>query len=80
MSSSHADKIAGAPISWGVCEVELPVLHPHVGTMIETRAHVQRVLDGSSISLCLDTGHLLIGGTDPIALARHAPERIATST
>jgi inosose dehydratase len=53
------------------------VLHPHVGTMIETGADVQRVLDDSSISLCLDTGHLLIGGTDPVALARHAPERIA---
>ena len=53
------------------------VLHPHAGTMIETGADVQRVLDGSSISLCLDTGHLLIGGTDPVALARHAPQRIA---
>ena len=35
------------------------------------------VLDGSSIALCLDTGHLLIGGTDPAALARQAPDRIA---
>jgi inosose dehydratase len=38
---------------------------------------VQRVLDGSSIALCLDTGHLLIGGTDPADLARQVPERIA---
>jgi inosose dehydratase len=53
------------------------VLHPHVGTMIETGDEVQQVLDGSSISLCLDTGHLLIGGTDPVELARQAPERIA---
>ena len=53
------------------------VLHPHVGTMIENTAEVQRVLDGSSISLCLDTGHLLIGGTDPAELTRQAPERIA---
>lgn len=53
------------------------VLHPHVGTMIETGQEVQQVLDGSSISLCLDTGHLLIGGTDPAELARQAPERIA---
>ncbi len=45
--------------------------------MIETGDEVQRVLDGSSISLCLDTGHLLIGGTDPAELARQAPERIA---
>jgi len=34
------------------------------------------VLDGSGISLCLDTGHLLIGGTDPAQLAREAPGRI----
>ena len=53
------------------------VLHPHVGTMVENGAEVRRVLEGSSISLCLDTGHLLIGGTDPAELARQAPERIA---
>ena len=53
------------------------VLHPHVGTMIEKGAEVQRVLDGSDIALCLDTGHLLIGGTDPAELARQAPERVA---
>ena len=55
----------------------LAVLHPHVGTVIETGDDVQHVLDGSSISLCLDTGHLLIGGTDPAELARQAPARIA---
>ncbi len=34
------------------------------------------MLDGSSIPLCLDTGHLLIGGTDPLELARAAADRI----
>ena len=53
------------------------VLHPHVGTMVENTQEVQRVLDGSSIALCLDTGHLLIGGTDPAELARQVPDRIA---
>jgi inosose dehydratase len=53
------------------------VLHPHVGTMVQNTVEVQRVLEGSSISLCLDTGHLLIGGTDPAELTRQAPERIA---
>ena len=53
------------------------VLHPHVGTMIENGEEVQRVLEGSSVSLCLDTGHLLIGGTDPAALTRQAPDRVA---
>lgn len=52
------------------------VLHPHVGTMVQTRDEVSRVLDGSGIPLCLDTGHLLIGGTDPAELVVGAAERI----
>jgi inosose dehydratase len=55
----------------------LAVLHPHVGTMVENGAEVDRVLAGSSIALCLDTGHLLIGGTDPLELAEAVPHRIA---
>lgn len=52
-------------------------LHPHVGTMIEKEDEVRRVLGGSGVLLCLDTGHLLVGGADPAALAAEAPERIA---
>jgi inosose dehydratase len=52
-------------------------LHPHVGTMVETRDDVYRLLDGARIPLCLDTGHLFVGGTDPAALARELPERVA---
>jgi len=51
-------------------------LHPHVGTMVAERDEVVRVLDGSGVSLCLDTGHLLIGGTDPAALASGYASRI----
>jgi inosose dehydratase len=53
------------------------VLHPHVGTMIEQGPEVERVLEGSGIALCLDTGHVLIGGTDPVVLAEQAGDRIA---
>jgi inosose dehydratase len=53
------------------------VLHPHVGTAVESGPDVERVLSGSGISLCLDTGHLLIGGTDPAVLAGQVPGRIA---
>lgn len=55
----------------------LVTLHPHVGTMIERRDEVHRVLDGCGIALCLDSGHLLIGGTDPVELARQVPDRVA---
>ncbi|MEO6411631.1 MAG: TIM barrel protein [Pedococcus sp.] len=52
-------------------------LHPHVGTMIESGEETERVLAGSGIGLCLDTGHLLIGGGDPVAVAQSHPGRIA---
>jgi len=51
--------------------------HPHVATMVESGAEAERVLSGSHIGLCLDTGHLLIGGGDPVALARSHAQRIA---
>jgi inosose dehydratase len=70
---ANLDRIAALAASRGV----RAVLHPHVGTMIEKPDEVQRVLDGSSIALCLDTGHLYIGGTDPAELTRQVPERIA---
>lgn len=54
-----------------------PTLHPHVGTAIEDRAAVLRLLDASDVRLCLDTGHLLIGGMDPLELVRLAADRIA---
>lgn len=52
------------------------VLHPHVGTHVETRPEVERFLADSDLAICLDTGHLLIGGTDPVDLARRYPDRI----
>ncbi|ONI73007.1 inosose dehydratase [Actinosynnema sp. ALI-1.44] len=52
------------------------VLHPHVGTHVETEAEVERFVRDSDLPLCLDTGHLMIGGTDPVALAERYPERI----
>jgi inosose dehydratase len=70
---ANLDRLAVAAADHGV----LAVLHPHVGTMVETRDEVVRVLDGSAVRLCLDTGHLMIGGTDPLALAREVPHRIA---
>jgi len=51
-------------------------LHPHVGTIVESYEDVRRVLDGSGVPLCVDTGHLMIGGTDPAALVREATDRV----
>jgi inosose dehydratase len=52
------------------------VLHPHVNTLVETASDVQRILDNSSVSWCLDTGHLAIGGYDPMDLAKKYADRV----
>ena len=52
-------------------------VHPHQGTAIEREPAVRRLLETSPVPLCLDTGHLLVGGTDPVRIAEDAPERIA---
>jgi len=69
---THLDKIALLARHSAITAT----LHPHIGTMVETADDVQRILAGSSIGLCLDTGHLLIGGVDPVALASEHAERV----
>jgi inosose dehydratase len=55
--------------------VEL-ALHPHMGTMVETSDEIDRVIDGSTVGLCVDTGHMVVGGADPVAVSRRDPERV----
>ena len=52
------------------------VLHPHYGTEIENPEQVQRFLEGCETALCLDTGHSMVGGGDPVALTESAATRI----
>ncbi|MGH3476324.1 MAG: TIM barrel protein [Nocardioidaceae bacterium] len=54
----------------------LASLHPHIGTMIERGDEVERLLSGARIGLCVDTGHLLAGGTDPVALTQAYVDRV----
>jgi inosose dehydratase len=68
----NLDRIAAHAQSRGV----VASLHPHVGTMVETGGETERVLAGSRIGLCVDTGHLLVGGADPVALTAAHPDRV----
>jgi inosose dehydratase len=52
-------------------------LHPHAGTLVETREDVERLLASSDVHWCLDTGHLTIGGADALAFARRTADRVA---
>jgi inosose dehydratase len=53
-----------------------PTLHSHYGTVVETDEQLWRFLEGCDMGLCLDTGHLIIGGSDPVEVARRAGHRI----
>ena len=52
------------------------VVHPHVGTVIEQPQDIERLLARSHVRLCLDTGHVFVGGGDPPAVARAAGRRV----
>lgn len=69
----NLDRLAEVAAERGI----IASIHPHVGTLVESTEDVNRVLAGSTIGLCLDTGHLLIGGTDPVDLAVRHSARIA---
>jgi inosose dehydratase len=52
------------------------VLHPHVGTLVETAHDVERALAHTDVPWCFDTGHLLIGGVEPVQFIRDHADRI----
>ncbi len=52
------------------------VFHSHFGSLVETDAELRRVLEGSDVSLVLDTAHITIGGTDVVELLDHYAPRV----
>ena len=72
MLLGNLDRISDHAASRGV----VASLHPHVGTMVETGQETERVLSGSKVGLCIDTGHLVVGGGDPVAITAAHPDRV----
>jgi inosose dehydratase len=53
--------------------------HPHAGTFIETPDETDHLLTETSedlVQLCLDVGHWLVGGGDPVSTIRRYGKRI----
>lgn len=56
------------------------VFHPHADSHVCSQEEVEHFLhdtDPTSVSLCLDTGHISYGGGDNLELIRQFPDRIA---
>ncbi len=52
------------------------VLHHHAGTYVETPEEIAAFMEGADVPLCFDTGHAVVGGGDPVELARTYAKRI----
>jgi inosose dehydratase len=53
--------------------------HPHSGTYVETPDEVERLagsIDAAVLPFCLDVGHYLVGGGDPVAALRRFGPRV----
>jgi inosose dehydratase len=53
--------------------------HPHAGTFVETPAEVERLaaaIESHVLPFCLDVGHYLVGGGDPVEGLRRYGERV----
>lgn len=70
---ANLDRIADHAAERGVTAT----IHPHIGTLVETGEETERVLAGSRIGLCVDTGHLAAAGADPVAITEAHPDRVA---
>lgn len=53
-----------------------PTFHHHACTFVETPAEIRELLARTSIGLTLDTGHLILGGGDPLTGLREWGDRI----
>lgn len=47
-------------------------LHPHYGTVVERPHQLERLVQTSDVGLCIDTGHLMVGGADPVKVTEEA--------
>lgn len=53
-----------------------PTFHPHAGTFVESAFEIKRLLETSEVGICYDTGHLIIGGADPVTAIKVWGKRI----
>lgn len=55
------------------------VFHPHAGTFVEMPDELERLTeltDPDLVGICLDVGHWIVGGGDPVAALRRYGERV----
>lgn len=51
-------------------------IHPHMGSAVQSPEQLDRVMAMTSIDICPDCGHVLLGGGDPVAVVKKYLDRI----
>lgn len=51
--------------------------HPHLGSMAETSAQIDKLFDKTSIDICPDLAHLAAGGGNPLEIVKKYYDRIS---
>ncbi len=71
------EQVVGEVVSYCAGRGYEAVLHNEVGTQIAGQDSVIRVLENTDAKLCLDTGHLIAAGGDPIAILDNWWDRVS---
>lgn len=53
-----------------------PTFHNETGSFVEAPWEIEKVLELTEVGFCLDTGHILVAGGDPVAAVHDWSERI----
>ncbi|MDR1249065.1 MAG: sugar phosphate isomerase/epimerase [Treponema sp.] len=50
--------------------------HPHMGSLVQSPEQLDKVMPHTRICLCPDTGHVVLGGGDPVGVVKKYADRI----
>jgi len=50
--------------------------HPHMGSLVQSPEQLDKIMPHTRICLCPDTGHVVLGGGDPVAIVKKYTNRI----
>lgn len=72
MVASGLDAIQKMAADYGV----IASIHPHMGSVVQSPEQLDKVMAMTSIDICPDCGHVLMGGGDPVAVVKKYLDRI----
>jgi inosose dehydratase len=74
---ARAERIVGELVEQCAARGYEACLHNEVGTVIVSQERIVWALESTPASLCLDTGHLVAAGGDPVAILEGWRERVS---